>query len=70
KRRSNQLSKRKETLLKKMHEIALLCDVDVAFFRCVRKTGCITTYRSLDHESWLPSREQMQFIYPLPQNFL
>lgn len=69
KRRSNQPSKRKETLLKKLHEMALLCDVDVAFFRRVRKIGRITTYRSLDHESWPPSREQMVTFSPNTRNY-
>ena len=64
KRRSQRLSRRKETLLKKLHEIATLCDVDVAFFLRVRKTGRMTTYRSLDLESWPPLREQMVINCP------
>ena len=59
KRQSERLSRRKETLLKKSYEMAALCDVDVAFFIRIRKTGRLFAYKSLDLESWPPSREQM-----------
>ena len=64
KRRSQRLSRRKETLISKSHEIATLCDVDVALFLRIRKTGRIITYKSLNLESWPPSREQMVIYYP------
>ena len=43
--------------------MAMLCDVDVALFLRIRKTGRIITYKSLDLESWPPSREQMVINY-------
>ena len=59
KRRSQRLSRRKETLINKSHEMAILCDVDVALFLRIRKTGRIITYNSLEVEveveSWPPS---------------
>ncbi|KAH8746281.1 hypothetical protein F5882DRAFT_422911 [Hyaloscypha sp. PMI_1271] len=63
KRRSQRLSKRKETLLKKSHEIAILYDVDVALFLRIRKSGHIITYNNLDIESWPLSREEMVTIH-------
>ena len=48
--------------------MAILCDVDVALFLRIRKTGRIITYNSLEVEveveSWPPSREQMVINYP------
>ncbi|KAG9241083.1 hypothetical protein BJ878DRAFT_249809 [Calycina marina] len=70
KQRRKRLRTRKETLLKKLHKIAILCDVDVAFFLRVRETGRIITFNSLDVESWPPSRGEMKCVYPIPQNFL
>ena len=41
------ISKRQsETLLKKSYEIAAFCDVDVALFIRIRKTGRLITYKS------------------------
>jgi hypothetical protein len=59
--KEERLRARKETLFNKLHEIAILCDVDVdvAFFLRVQETGRMITYKSLDVESWPPSREEM-----------
>ena len=59
KRRSEKLSRRKETLLKKAYEIAQFCDVDIALILRIRKTGRYITYKSVDLESWPPSMEQI-----------
>ena len=59
KRRSEKLSRRKETLLKKAYEIAQFCDVDIALILRIRKTGLYITYKSVDLESWPPSMEQI-----------
>ena len=67
KRQSEKLSRRKETLLKKSYEIAAFCDVDVALFTRIRKTGRLITYKSLDLESWPPSREQIVSVRKLVQ---
>lgn len=68
KRRSERVSRRKDTILKKSHEIAAFCDVDVALFIRNRKTGRLITYKSLDLESWPPSREQIVSACPASLN--
>jgi hypothetical protein len=68
KRQSERLSSRKETLLKKSYEIAAFCDVDVALFFRIRKTGRLITYKSLDLESWLPLKEQIVSACKLVQD--
>ncbi|KAN0106670.1 hypothetical protein V8E51_009546 [Hyaloscypha variabilis] len=50
--------------------MAAFCDVDVAVFIRIRKTGRLITFKSIDLESWPPSREQIQNMYPLPVNLL
>ena len=47
--------RRRKTLVKKAHELATLCDVDVALI--VHKDGRYYTYRSI--ESWLPCMKQI-----------
>jgi hypothetical protein len=47
--------KRKKTLVKKAHELAKLCDFDVALI--IHKNGRYHTYRSI--ESWLPCMKQI-----------
>ena len=59
KKKSQRLSRRKDTLLKKAHEMAFFCDVDVALVLRIRKTGRLITFNSIDHESWPPSKEQI-----------
>lgn len=39
--------------------MAAFCDIDVALFIRIRKTGQLITYKSLDLESWPPSSEQI-----------
>ncbi|KAG9229903.1 hypothetical protein BJ875DRAFT_386342, partial [Amylocarpus encephaloides] len=70
KRKSERLSRRKITLLKKAHEMASFCDVDVALVLRIRKTGQLITYNSVDLKSWPPSKEEIRFHYPLPINLL
>ena len=64
KRRSERLNRRKTTLIKKAHELAELCDVDVALIIHTRKSGRYFTYNSLDLESWPPPKEQIISLYP------
>ena len=47
--------KRRKTLVKKAHELAKLCDVDIALI--VYKNSHYHTYRSI--ESWLPCIKQI-----------
>jgi hypothetical protein len=48
--------------------IAAFCDVDVALFIRIRKTGRLITYKSLDLELWPPSREQIVSACKLVQS--
>jgi len=57
KRRSNNLGRRKKTLLKKAHELGKYDGVDVAVI--IRQNGKFFTYRSVDHKSWPPSIEEI-----------
>jgi hypothetical protein len=59
KRRSERLSRRKSTLIKKAHDLAEFCDVDVALIIRNRQTGRYFTYNSVDLKSWPPSKEQI-----------
>jgi hypothetical protein len=59
KRRSQRLSRRRETLINKSYEIAKFCDVDVALFLRIRKTGQLIVYKSTDAETWPPSKEEI-----------
>jgi hypothetical protein len=64
KRRSERLNRRKLTLINKAHELAELCDVDVALIIRSRESGRYFTYNSLDLESWPPSKEQIVSLLP------
>ncbi|KAH8586088.1 hypothetical protein B0O99DRAFT_529390 [Bisporella sp. PMI_857] len=71
KRRSQRLHRRTETLINKSYKIAKFCDVDIALFLRIRKTGQLIVYKSTDTETWPPSKEEArQCIYPLPANLL
>ena len=59
KRKSERLSRRKDTLLKKAYEIAEFCEVDIALVLRIRKNGRYITYKSVDLDSWPPSIEQI-----------
>ena len=50
---SEAVRKRKETVIKKIHEIGLLPGIDVAFI--FHQNGRYTTYRSIDRIGWPPS---------------
>ncbi|KIN09149.1 hypothetical protein OIDMADRAFT_110392, partial [Oidiodendron maius Zn] len=63
KRTSERLGRRKETLLKKAHEMAKFCDIDVALTLRIRKTGRYITYKSMDLESWPPSKKQIAIAH-------
>jgi hypothetical protein len=65
KKGSQRLSRRKETLLKKAHEMGILCDVDVALFLRYRKSGRLITYKSINRQCWPPTQEQ---IVSAPEN--
>ena len=59
KKRSQRLSRRKETLLKKAHEIGILCDIDVALYLRHRKSGRLITYKSINRQCWPPTEDQI-----------
>ena len=59
KKGSQRLSRRKETLLKKAHEIGILCDVDVALYLRHRKSGRLIIYKSIGRQCWPPTEEQI-----------
>jgi hypothetical protein len=59
KRKAEKLYRRKSTLLNKADELAEFCDVDVAVIIHCRKSDRYFTYKSVDLESWPPSREQI-----------
>lgn len=53
------MNRRKRTLLKKAYEMTQKFDVDIALFLRFRETGRITTFKSIDLDSWPPSAEQI-----------
>lgn len=59
KRKCDRLGRQKETLLKKAHEIAKFCEVDVALIIRICKTGRYITYSSTDLKSWPPSNKHI-----------
>jgi SRF-type transcription factor (DNA-binding and dimerisation domain) len=50
KRRTDNVGRRKKTLLKKAHKLGKYDGVDVAVI--IRQNGKFFTYRSVDHKSW------------------
>ncbi len=63
KRRSENLKRRKETLIKKVYELGKDYGVDVALI--LRQNSRYFTYRSIDLESWPPSMPSMKEIVRL-----
>jgi hypothetical protein len=57
KRITNNLGRRKKTLLKKAHKLGKYDGVDVAVI--IRQNSKLFTYRSVDHKSWPPSMEEI-----------
>jgi hypothetical protein len=57
KRRTDNVGRRKKTLLKKAHKLGKYDGVDVAVI--IRQNGKFFTYRSVDHKSWPPSIEEI-----------
>jgi hypothetical protein len=57
KRRSENLGRRKKTVLKKVHELGEYDGIDVALV--IRQNGRFFTYRSINHESWPPSMKEI-----------
>jgi len=57
KRRSENLGRRKKTVLKKVYELGEYDGVDVALI--IRQNGRFFTYRSINHESWPPSMKEI-----------
>ena len=57
KRRSENLGRRKKTVLKKIYELGKYDGIDVALI--IRQNGRFFTYRSIDHESWPPSIKEI-----------
>ena len=62
-RRSENLRRRKETLLKKLYELGKYYAVDVALI--LRQNGRFFTYRSIDIESWPLSIKEIVKLYYL-----
>jgi hypothetical protein len=63
KRRSENLGRRKKTVLKKIYELGKYDGIDVALI--IRQNGRFFTYRSIDHESWPPSMKEIVRLYHL-----
>ncbi|KAH6704114.1 hypothetical protein BKA61DRAFT_702737 [Leptodontidium sp. MPI-SDFR-AT-0119] len=61
-------SGRKDTLVKKAHELGQLPGFEVALF--IRRRGRVTSYRSIDDETWWPVKAEIDFAYPMPTNLL
>jgi hypothetical protein len=57
KRRSENLGRRKKTLLKKIYELREYDGIEVALI--IHQNGRFFTYRSVDHESWPPSMKEI-----------
>jgi hypothetical protein len=57
KRKNEGINRRKDTLVKKAHELGQLDSVNVALIIC--KHSRYTTYRSRDHASWPPSMAEI-----------
>jgi hypothetical protein len=64
KRRSERLSRRKSTLIKKAYKLGEFYDVDVALIIYNCRTSLYTTYKSVDLESFPPSKEEIASHYP------
>jgi hypothetical protein len=62
KRKNERLNRRKDILLKKSHEIVIFCDANIVLFIRFRKTNRFIIYKSIDLESWPPSKEQIASI--------
>jgi hypothetical protein len=54
---SKKASGRKNTLIKKAYELGQVPGFEVALF--VRRRGQITTFRSIDDESWWPLKAEI-----------
>ena len=51
--KSQQLTRRKSSLVKKTDELVQLCNIELTLI--IRKNGKYYIYRSTDHESWPPT---------------
>lgn len=63
KARSNNLGRRKKTVLKKVYELGMYDGVDVALI--MRQNSRFLTYRSIDNKSWPLSMEEIVRLYIL-----
>ena len=63
KRRSENLGRRKKTVLKKVYELGEYDGIEVALI--IRQNSRLFTYRSIDHESWPPSMKEIVRLYHL-----
>ena len=61
KRRSENLGRRKKTIIKKVSELGEYDGVEVALI--IRHNGRFFTYRSVDHESWPPPMKDIVRLY-------
>ncbi|KAH8746825.1 hypothetical protein F5882DRAFT_422674 [Hyaloscypha sp. PMI_1271] len=61
-------ARRKKTLIRKAHQLGKCSGFEVALF--IRQRDKITTYQSIDHESWWPIMAEIEFAYPVPKRLL
>jgi hypothetical protein len=63
KKRSENLGRRKKTVLKKVYELGEYDGVDVALI--IRQNSRFFTYKSINHESWPPSMKEIVRLFHL-----
>jgi hypothetical protein len=37
----------------------MLCDINMALYICIHKSGCLITFKSINQQCWLPTEEQI-----------
>ena len=58
-------ARRKKTLIRKAHQLGKFPGFEVALF--IRQRGKITTYQSIDHESWWPVMAEIVCVTRIDQ---
>ena len=58
-------ARRKKTLIRKAHQLGKCSGFEVALF--IRQRDKITTYQSIDHESWWPVMAEIVFVTRIDQ---
>jgi hypothetical protein len=62
---SDEGARRKKTLIKKAHQLGKCSGFKVALF--IRQRDEITTYQSIDHESWWPVMAEIVYVIRIDQ---